>query len=115
VVDTSPAGAEAFVERNLKRLHQKLGQKIGDPDTDLPFPVGREGVNAAVDAVKKTIASPFEIVGPVRSKRGPSGGYDFYDIYSRDSGFTVRVRPDGTFDTLIPGPSSRTFSHDWGF
>ena len=100
-LDTSAEGVQRLLDLNRKRLNQKLGQKIGQGR--LPFEASREGVESAVDSVRRTLENPTDISKPFTTR----GGDQVIDIFSEQTGSTVRLRTDGTFDTLIPEKTGR--------
>ena len=93
--------ADDFIAANTSRLNSKLGKKLGDGR--LPFAMGKEGFNEAVSTVRNTLSSPSRISGKFTTR----GGDVARDIFSKKTGFTVRVRAGGEFDTLIPELSSK--------
>ncbi|WP_405240650.1 RHS repeat domain-containing protein [Lentisalinibacter orientalis] len=101
-LDLTPGGVSNFLASNARRLQEKLGAKIGQGR--LPFARGRAGFDEALSTVARTLRNPTDIVGPFATARG---GNTVVDVFSRETGFTVRIRADGTFDTLIQGPTSR--------
>jgi hypothetical protein len=87
----------------LSRLQDKLGYKIGHGDIPSIEP-GREGFKQALDIVRRTLENPTNVYGPISTR----GGYNAIDVFSRITDFTVRIRADGTFDTLIEGATPFT-------
>jgi hypothetical protein len=98
-----------FMQNNAARINEKLGSKLGgkprpgiDAETGrLPFPQNAEGAAQARQAVRETLENGSQVSKPFET----SGGNRAVDIYSEKTGMTVRLREDGTFDTLIPGRS----------
>lgn len=86
---------EDFFSNNASRLNKKLGAKIGEGR--LPFERSREGVEKAKEVVADTLKNSSAKSSIFTNSNGDS----VFDIYSQKTGFTVRVRVDGTFDTLI--------------
>ena len=89
-------------------MQRKLGSKIGE--NRLSFPKSREGTEAAIDLVRKTLKNITESTGVI-SKSLVRGDFDLVHVYSSktDNTVSLRVTSDGKyeFDTLIPGKSSK--------
>lgn len=86
-----------FVKKNLARLEQKLGDKVGKGQ--LPFEKGKAGVQEAIQIVENTIESKSVQTEAFVPK---SGGEAVKDIFSKETGFTVRVNAKtNEFVTLI--------------
>ncbi|WP_218080284.1 FG-GAP-like repeat-containing protein [Anthocerotibacter panamensis] len=99
-LDLTSGGINNFISKNANRFQKKLGDKIGQGR--LPFEKGRAGFDKALSIIDRTLKNPTDVFGPFTSARGQN---TVIDIFSRETGFTVRIRADGSFDTLIPGPT----------
>jgi hypothetical protein len=102
---------DEFMRQNEARINDKLGTKLGGkprPGTDppegrLPFPRDAAGARQARETVRETLENGSQVSQPFTS----SGGNRCVDVYSEKTNMTVRIREDGTFDTLIPGRTAR--------
>ncbi len=97
-----------FIESQQKNINKKLGGKIGR--FELPFELGKEGLEEAVQMIKKTLENPSEITSVIpRSK--VQGNFDLIHVYNKETDFTVSLRVLGDdkygFDTMIKGRSSK--------
>ena len=85
-----------FMKENEARFEKKLGKKISK--FEIPFEQSKKGKFEAQVMVEKTLRT--------ESKRSPlfknNAKNTVQDIYSKTTGFTVRIRENGVFDTLIP-------------
>ncbi|QDG54389.1 RHS repeat-associated core domain-containing protein [Persicimonas caeni] len=106
VVNVGKKQAKEFVKENEKRINEKLGKKIGQGR--LPFEKSKEGVEKARDAVRETLETADETSKPFKTR----GGHEVVDVYSKETGMTVRIRKGGEFDTLIPEKSKQLKSQD---
>ena len=101
-LDLTTKGVDNFLSSNAARIRNKLGAKIGQGR--LPFERGRAGFDKALSTVEQTLRNPSDVVGPFTGARG---GNMLIDVFSKQTGFTVRIRGDGSFDTLIQGATPR--------
>lgn len=84
-----------FMDHNATRLNKKLGRKIGEGR--LPFERSREGMEKAKQTIEDTLQNSSATSKPFSN----SNGDKVFDVFSEKTGFTVRIREDGVFDTLI--------------
>ncbi len=90
-----------FMSTNAERLDQKLGKKIGQGR--LPFERSKAGIKKAKQTVTDTLGN-----ATARSKSFTnSNGDKVFDVFSEKTGFTVRVREGGVFDTLIDAKTDK--------
>ena len=84
-----------FISANQERLNKKLGRKISLGE--IPFPRNAQGRPMAIAVIRETLLNPSKIANSFTTK----AGHTTRDIFSSKTGFTVRIRPNGEFDTLI--------------
>lgn len=82
---------------NEKRINTKIGRKIGESG-DLPYEPGPNAINLAKDDIKNTLLYSTKMSNFFQNRAGDR----VFDVYGEKTGFTVRIREDGSFDTLIP-------------
>jgi len=97
-LDLTKSGVARLLEINSKRIGNKIGTKIGKGE--LPFPISKAGTEQARKAILETLENATDVTPAFTGTRGRN---TVYDIYSSVTGFTVRFRKGGVFDTLIPG------------
>lgn len=100
-VNSSTEAIDDFMLRNEGRFDTKLGAKLGQGRLGIPPSTDAAGI--ARERIRETLEFPTSTTGPFPTR----GGNQAYDIYSDMSGYTVRVRDSGEFDTLIPGQSTK--------
>ena len=87
---------------NSKRINKKIGNKLGEAK-DLPFDSSKEGFDEAMNTIENTLEN-----ATLKSETFTTrGGDEVFDVFSEKTGMTVRIRADGTFDTLIPEASDK--------
>ena len=91
-----------FLLNNIERINQKIGKKLGKVSGDLPFEKSKEGFEKAIKTIEETLENPSVVTEPFTNARGQN---EVFDVFSEKTGMTVRVKTDGTFDTLIPQPT----------
>ena len=104
-VDLTKMGIKStkeFMKSNSKRINDKIGDKIGAAG-DLPFEESKGGYEEALRTIEKTMETPSATSDPFKNRAGD----EVIDIFSKETGMTVRVRTDGTFDTLIPEKTNK--------
>jgi hypothetical protein len=90
-----------FMADNASRLNKKLGKKIGQGR--LPFERGKEGIEKAKQTITDTLNNSSATSKPFTN----SNGDKVFDVFSEKTGFTVRVRDGGVFDTLIDAKTDK--------
>jgi len=98
-LDLTLSGVANFMSRNANRINEKLGDKLGK----LPFQASREGFEQAREAVEKTLLNATDVSPAFINRNGDA----VFDVFSKETSMTVRIRADGTFDTLIPEATSK--------
>lgn len=58
---------------------------------------------SVLKTIEKTLETPSTTSDPFKNRAGD----EVIDIFSQETGMTVRVRTDGTFDTLIPEKTNK--------
>ena len=100
-LDLTSKGVDKFLSQNASRFGTKLGNKIGEGR--LPFEKSREGFDKAISVIEKTLRNVAYVSGAFTTR----GGHTTIDIFSKTTNFTVRIRSNGTFDTLIHGATNK--------
>lgn len=93
---TLKVGVSEFMERNMKRIGDKIGGKIGKAG-HLPFEPSKEGYSEAVNTIRSTLNNPSAVSELFEN----SNGVKVFDVFNETTGMTVRIGEDGVFNTLI--------------
>lgn len=101
VMSFSDDAVSQFMSNNMNIFSRKLGRKIGQGR--LPFSRGRAGFDQAKEVVRQTLLNATDVSGEFIM----SGPRPAYEVYSANTGFSVRVSPQAEFITLIHGPTGR--------
>ncbi|HEV7921200.1 MAG TPA: RHS repeat-associated core domain-containing protein, partial [Thermoanaerobaculia bacterium] len=96
------AAVDRWMDQNAERMNDKLGRKLGEGR--LPFERSSDGAKQAREAIRNALKDPDAVRSDKFTTRG---GNTATDIYSPKTGMTVRIREDGSFDTLIEGQTNR--------
>ena len=95
-------GVDDFMKINDNRINTKIGGKIGK-SRDLPYEPGPNAINLAKDDIKNTLLNPTKKSDLFKNRAGDK----VFDVFSEKTGKTVRIKEDGSFDTLIPEATKR--------